>query len=27
MEIATYIIIANTIVQLFYVSFYFFAHR
>ena len=26
-EIATYIIIANTIVQLFYVSFYFFAHR
>jgi hypothetical protein len=27
MEIATYIIIANTIVQLFYVSFYFFVHR
>lgn len=26
-EIATYIIIANTIVQLFYVSFYFFVHR
>jgi hypothetical protein len=26
-ELATYIIIANTIVQLFYVSFYFFAHR
>jgi hypothetical protein len=27
MEIATYIIIANTIVQLFYISFYFFVHR
>ena len=27
MEIATYIIIGNTIVQLFYITFYFFAHR
>ena len=27
MEIATYIIIANTIVQIFYITFYFFAHR
>jgi len=27
MEIATYIIIGNTIVQIFYITFYFFAHR